>query len=172
MKRQLVAGVLAACAISVSATPAFGDSEGTVSASVSVAAPCLLVTPAQLDFGTLGFSPNATSPVGASRPLALANCGTARENVFASGSNATSTAGTTWILEGNPSDLCSTLNRFSQRIDTGTSSVPLTTQNTAVASVDGGLSSPLNAFVVMPCVGSGGAGEVMTFSYLFTAVLA
>jgi hypothetical protein len=172
MKKRLVAGLLTACAIAASAAPAFGDPDGTVSASVSVAAPCIEVTPAQLDFGTLGLSPNATSNVGASRPLTVTNCGTASENVFARGTNATSTAGTTWTLEPNLPDLCSTLNRFGQRVGTGGISVPLTTQNTAVASVAGGQASPLNALLVMPCVGSGGAGEVMTFSYLFTAVLA
>jgi hypothetical protein len=172
MKKRLVAGLLTACAISVSAAPAFGDSEGTVSGRVSVAAPCIEVTPAQLDFGTLGLSPNATSPVGASRPLTVTNCGTASENVFARGTNATSTAGTTWTLEPNLSDLCSTLNRFTQAIDTGPLSIGLSTANQAVASVAGGQASSLNALLVMPCVGSGGAGEVMTFSYLFTAVLA
>jgi hypothetical protein len=143
-----------------------------VSASVTVAAPCIAVTPTQLVFGTLGFSQNATSSVSASRALSVTNCGTAAENVFARGTNATSTAGTTWTLEENQGDLCSTLNRFAQRIDTGTISIPLTTEDKAVASVAGGQASSLTALLVMPCVGSGGAGEVMTFSYLFTAVLA
>ena len=60
MKKRLTgAGLLAACTIAASATPAFGDGIGTVSAQVTVAAPCVQVSPAQLDFGTLGFSSTA-----------------------------------------------------------------------------------------------------------------
>jgi hypothetical protein len=172
MKTRLVAGLLAACAIGASATPAFGDPEGTVSAQVTVAAPCIQVTPAQLDFGTLGFSPNAASPLGASRGLTVTNCGSGSENVLARGTNATSTGGTTWTLEPNQGDLCSTTNRFTQRIDTGPLSLPLSTQNSSVGSVVSGQPAQWNALLVMPCAGSGGAGEIMTFSYIFTAVLA
>lgn len=172
MKKRLVAGFLVACAIAASAAPAFGDSEGTVSAQVTVAAPCIQVSPGQLDFGTLGFSQSATSPQAATRPLDLSNCGGSSQNIFARGTNATSTGGTNWTLEPNQPDLCSTLDRFGQRIITTVASYPLSLQDTSVASLSGGQTSSVDAALVMPCVGSSGAGEVMTFSYVFTATLA
>jgi hypothetical protein len=41
-----------------------------------------------------------------------------------------------------------------------------------VGSVVSGQPAQWNALLVMPCAGSSGAGEIMTFSYIFTAVLA
>ena len=173
MKLVAVAGALAACAIAGSTGPAFGQAqgEGTVSAQVTVAAPCIRVTPAQLDFGTLGFSQSAAAPVADSRALSIENCGTGSENIFAHGDNATSTSGTTWTLEPNQPDLCSTPNRFRQRIGAGSLSIALSTQDTLIAPVPGGQTVSWTAYLVMPCTGSSGAGQTMTFPYVFTAVL-
>jgi spore coat protein U-like protein len=167
--RLIIAGLLMACAIAANATPAFGDSEGTVSAQVSVAAPCIQVAPTQLDFGTLGFSSKPTS-VAASRALTATNCG-ASASLLGHGTNATSTAGTTWVLEPSGANVCSSPNRYVQRIDTGPTSIPLSTADVTLRPLAGGEAASLNAIVVMPCVGSSGAGEVMTFSYVFTALL-
>ena len=172
MKARFIVGMCVACAIGVSATPAFGDPEGTVSAQVTVAAPCIQVSPGQLDFGTLGFSTDSNSPTAASRPVTATNCGAAG-SVLARGTNATSAAGTTWTLEQEPSAQCAAPNRYMQRVSNGGASLALSaTQNTSIRALAAGEAGQLEAFVVMPCVGSSGAGQVMTFSYVFTAVLA
>jgi hypothetical protein len=62
-------------------------------------------------------------------------------------------------------------DQYVQRVDTGTS-LPLSTTDTPLRALAGGEAAGLGAIVVMPCAGSNGAGEVMTFSYIFTAVLA
>ena len=173
MKRRLIgAGLLAACAIAASASPAFGDDVGTVSAQVTAAAPCIQVTPAQLDFGSLSFSQSSASAVAGTRSVTLTSCGGGSQNVFARGTNATSSTGTTWVLEPNVSDLCSTMDRYMQRVSGDAGSVPLSTQNAPVASLAASQAVARDAFVVMPCVGSNGAGQTMTFSYVFTAILA
>jgi hypothetical protein len=171
MKTRLLAGLVATCAVAASAAPAFGDSEGTVTAQVSVAAPCIQATPAQLDFGSLGFSQSTTSPIAATRQLTLTSCAGGSQNVFARGTAAASPGGTAWTLEPNQGDLCSTLDRFAQRIGNDGFSYPLSLQNTSVAALPGNSADSVDAILVMPCVGSSGGGEVMTFSYLFTAVL-
>lgn len=170
--KHLFAGALAACMLAAMAGPALGDDSGTVAAQVSVAAPCITVTPAQLDFGTLGLSQSAASPTTGSRALGVENCGAGSQNVLARGTNAASTGGAAWTLEPNQGDLCSTPNRFTQRIDTGPLSIPLSVQNAPIAPVAGGQTASWNALLVMPCSGSDGAGQAMTFSYVFTAVLA
>lgn len=171
MKTMLTGTLVVAVALALSAGPAFGDDEGTVAAQVTVAAPCIQVTPAQLDFGTLGLSAGVNDEVFATRPVTATNCGAAA-TIAARGSNASSTAGTTWTLEPEPSLLCSTPNRFMQRVSNGGSSFALSsTQDTTIRQVAAGEAAPLDALVVMPCTGSSGAGEVMTFSYVFTAVL-
>lgn len=170
MTARALVGLVVGCAIALSAAPAFGDSEGTVSAQVTVAGPCIQVTPASLDFGSLGFSSDSNNPTGASRSVTATNCGPAG-SVLARGSNATSTGGATWTLEVEPSALCSAPNRFMQRVSNGGASFALSaTENTSIRALGAGEAAPLDAFVIMPCAGSSGAGQVMTFSYLFTAV--
>ena len=166
--KKATAAVIALLAVVLGAQPAFGDDEGTVAAQVTVAAPCIQVTPAQLDFGTLGLS-SAASTSGAARPLTATNCGAA-SSLLGRGTDATSTGGASWTLVG--SDLCSAPNRYQQRVDTGPASIPLVTQDTTLRSLAAAEVANLNAIVVMPCTGSSGAGQVMTFSYVFTAVLA
>lgn len=169
MKTRLIAALFAACAIGASAAPAFGDDEGTVSAQVTVAAPCIQVSPAQLDFGTLGFSSNAAD-VAASRPLTATNCG-ASASLLGHGTNATLTAGASWLLQASGTNVCASPDRYVQRIDTGPASIPLSLQDVTLRALASGEAAGLNAIVVMPCAGSNGAGEVATFSYVFTAVL-
>jgi hypothetical protein len=168
MKKALVA-VLALAAIALGAQPAFGDDVGTVSAQVSVAAPCLQVTPGQLDFGTLGFSQSNANLTGGTQPVTATNCGSAA-HLLGHGSNATSTAGTTWTLDPTGDTICPDLNRYGQRIDTGPVSITLTAQDRTLRDLAAAEAASLNAIVVMPCAGSAGAGQTMTFSYVFTAV--
>jgi hypothetical protein len=168
--RKAIGVALAIGAIALGAQPAFGDDEGTVSAQVTVAAPCIQVTPTQLDFGTLGFSQSNANLSAGTRPVTATNCG-APTHLLGHGSNATSTGGTTWTLDTTGDTICPDLNRYGQRIDTGPTSIPLGTQDRQLRDLAAAEAASLNAIAVMPCTGSGGAGQVMTFSYVFTAVL-
>jgi spore coat protein U-like protein len=170
MKKALAAALVVS-AIAVGAQPAFGDDVGTVSAQVTVAAPCIQVSPGQLDFGTLGFSQSANNVTAGIRAVTATNCGPAG-SLLGRGTNASSTQGTSWTLDPDQSAICSTSNRYTKRIDTGPTSLPLSsTQDTALRAIAAGEAAALNAILVMPCVGSNGAGQTMTFSYIFTATL-
>lgn len=95
------------------------------------------------------------------------NCSGTAERILVRGTNATSsTSSTTWSLT---SDLCPTLNQFKYGVggDAG---------GFAISNDDGVLdpSAPstevgVNTTLTMPCVGSDGAGETMTWSVIFTA---
>jgi hypothetical protein len=170
--KKWIPGLLALGALAAGAAPVFADSSGSVSARVSVAAPCIEVTPTSLDFGVLGLSTRAL-PVGSVLlPLTAHNCGTAREGLFARGTNATGSGGTTWTLVG--SNICDGANRFGQLVTRSALQYDLTadTDVSIGTPLGGGEASTVNAAMFMPCTGSGGAGEVMSFSYVFTAVLA
>jgi type 1 fimbria pilin len=169
MKKHVFASLLVACVLAVGAAPAFGDDEGTVSAQVTVAAPCIQITPTQVDFGSLGFSSSSANPVSASRPLSATNCG-ATADLLVHGSNAVSATGATWALQPD-GQVCPTPNNYVQRVGSGAVSIPLDTQDRNLRQLAGGETADVNALVLMPCVGSSGSGEAMTFSYVFTAVL-
>src|SRR5262249_5729649 len=96
--KKWIPGLLALGALAAGAAPVFADSSGTVSARVSVAAPCIEVTPMSLDFGVLGLSSQASSVASSPLPLTARNCGTARQDLLAKGTNATGSGGTTWTL--------------------------------------------------------------------------
>jgi hypothetical protein len=102
--------------------------------------------------------------------VTVTNCGAAA-TLLGRGSNATSTGGTTWAPAFDGESLCPSPNNYVQRVDTGATSIPLSNQSKLLRQLAGSVAASLNAIVVMPCVGSGGAGQVMTFSYVFTAVL-
>ena len=80
-----------------SAVPVFSADVGTVTATVSVASPCLELTgDSAIDFGTGAFSPVVVASVGAERyrserPLCV-NCSGASEEIFAHGTDATGDA--------------------------------------------------------------------------------
>lgn len=176
MKLVVIAGVLTACAIALSAGPALGQTqgEGTVSAQVTVTviAPCIQVTPSQLDFGTEGLSPSAQNPETGVRNVTATNCGGAA-SLYARGTNAASTtSGTSWTLEPNPAQVCPTPNRFSLLVANSTGSTALSSESRLIQDLASGQAQPLSAQLVMPCVGSAGAGEVMGFSYIFVAAVA
>jgi hypothetical protein len=170
MKKRALAGFFAICALAAGVAPALGESDGTVAAQVTVAAPCIQVTPAQLDFGTLAFSQDNLNVVSAARPVTVTNCGAAA-TLLGRGSNATSTGGTTWALAFDGESLCPSANNYVERVDTGATSIPLSNQSKLLRQLAAGAAASVSAIVVMPCVGSGGAGQVMTFSYVFTAAL-
>ena len=176
--RKWIVGLLALGAVAGGTMPAFGGSAaGSVSAQVTVASPCLTVGTPSLDFGSLGFSSTA-APVG-SGPLnvTITNCNSAvAEDIVARGTDATG-GGARWTLtqpiacpavDQYEEDLLQLdqTGRVSQRFDL------VSTADTPIATgVAGGAGPRLQARITMPCTGSSGGGQVMTFSYNFTATL-
>jgi hypothetical protein len=177
---------LAALALAATAVPALTADSGTVTLSITArapAAPCLIVTPGSVSFGTLPFSTNAGAGMStADANITTTNCGTAGQNLLGSTTDATGSSGswTPFAYTGSV-DPCVAPNGFYLSIfGFNTPSLFLTHTPAAVLAALGGASPAVfppgdkvfRMTLVMPCQGSDGAGETKTLSSTFTAVVA
>lgn len=168
MRFAIMAMLLVSALLAPASTMATDN--GTVSAQVTVATPCVTVGP-NIDYGTKGFS-TSTPPVSStsSGTSSYTNCSSDPENIYVRGSNAVSTSSSaTWQLTGTGT--CSAgVNRYYHSVgdDVGGANLSLSDQliNPAAAA---GATKTLFANIAMPCSGSDGAGETMTFSIIVTA---
>jgi hypothetical protein len=167
---------LAAAVFVLSAVPAVGASSGSVSASVTPSAACLTVTPSSLDFGTANFSRvnpggNVESVVGGN-PLTVTNCSQDTETIFVSATAATNAAQTaSWSLNSSFDQCAAGPDQYA--INLSNSAGFLTTAETTFRDFVGGGNTITGTtpFLHMPCSGSHGAGEAMSFSINFTATI-
>jgi hypothetical protein len=171
--RLLTALVTAALAGGL-AGPAFAADTVTVDAEVSIVAPCLTVSTTSVDFGanlpSVGTDANRSL-----RAFSYASCSGLSEKVFGRGTDANGPT-STWSLLYVP-ESCSIrgLNNFSlygQGFTDGRTyfSYPLTTTDQEVETVGPGVAGSTSELVLwMPCVGSDGVGETMSFQIVFTA---
>lgn len=200
MRTRLLVGIVAtaALALAVGAVPAFTADSGTVTVTVTAEpppAPCLLVTPAGVDFGTIPFSKPGVRNEGYSIDrVRTESCSTGNQNVSAVGTDATGPSGS-WELgfwetdapvfanpceasrknlyflgtngsTGDPSlvrDSITKSPRLLSDYDANNNPVPGVWQPGGVANIQ------LN--LIMPCQGSIGAGQPMSLSITFTAIV-
>jgi hypothetical protein len=190
----LVTGILI-----LSALPTFGASSATVPMSVSVQAPCITVdlgTATKIDFGSQGFSyppPTGGLSIAQNSTPKVINCGSGSEDVFVKSTNAAGSGTGAWSLEPtftwvNPVDSGRSIcdfgsNKFAlgARMYNGTNL--LSTQILNVTTTDQKLfqagpssGSPVPSYraestLIMPCIGSSGGGETMSFQLTYTASL-
>jgi type 1 fimbria pilin len=170
----LVSVMLVGAWLGVVWTTAFSQSaETTVSATVRIAASCLVVTPAAVDFGTVEFTratavSNASPGVGA--VVSVRNCSQQSENVFVRGGVA-GPASAQWA-HAPGQDVCAGPNLFIQGVkDNAQSERRLGSTAQLVKTLAAGATEPLTLTFVPPCAGSAGAGQTITLTYTFTAVL-
>lgn len=181
---------LAGVAMATTAVPAYTADTGAVAVSVTAQAPpapCLTVTPGSVDFGTLPFSTNnvARSAGGGlsegHQDIAIANCGTAGQNLLGHTTDATGPGGAwTPMADDGTIHPCPQVNRFYLELVGFTVSTLVMTGNTAAVGTSNG--GPPAVFpagsrhdfrleLLMPCQGSNGAGETKTLTATFTAVV-
>ena len=154
----------------MSASPMLAAEDGTVDAQVTVATPCVLVSPGTLDFGTLPFS-FAGNPGTAQKAIDVQNCGGSGERLFARGTDASYNGSTIWTI-GLDNTCLDGVNHYALQAYKSSSqiAVDLTTSDQPIDIVGAGSSSVYDALIlIMPCSGSDGAGQVVTFSAIFTA---
>jgi hypothetical protein len=169
MKKWIVGIVLAGAAAAAS-VPAFGDSTGAVAARVQVASPCLIVTPSSVDFGTITF-PFQANGIGPEQPFAINICGIT-QTILARGTDATSSpAGVSWQL--GPAGGSCQRNVYGENVRVQApiagGAILTTTDQVVLQEARSNVAGTLQ--VLAPCAGSDGAGQVMTFSYVFTATM-
>jgi hypothetical protein len=157
-------------------TTAVGQSaETTVSATVRIASSCLVVTPTAVDFGTVEFTRSTTTavsnaPPGVGAVVSVRNCSQQSENVFVRGGVA-GPASAQWA-HAPGQDVCAGPNLFIQGVkDTTQSERRLGSTAQLVKTLAAGATEPLTLTFVPPCAGSAGAGQTISLTYTFTAVL-
>ncbi len=186
MQRRLM-GVLGAVAavgaFALSAGPVFGAAGGSVTASVSVqqaAEACLLITggPSSIDFGTLAFGGPAGAISATNGALSVTSCAATTETITALGSNATGNGSPAaqWSLDVsslNPCQIGPNVFHMSAALGTGAALQNLTSSQApaTLGTLTAQQTKTLTQGLVMPCAGSTGAGQTMSFTYGYTATL-
>jgi hypothetical protein len=176
-------GIAAACVVTAipafTATPAdSGSVVGTVTALGGGA--CLQLTSTAVSFGTLAFSTRTQGSSAQGNPTpTFQNCGNFNESISIAGSDA-SGVNTTWQMSskyaGNP---CvdpagaAQINVYGVAFDAPpVGHVRISKTATPIATYASGATTPLALTLDMPCVGSSGDGQVVSFSVNLTAAVA
>ena len=176
---KIALALIAACsALALTAVPTFASDSGSVAARVNVAEPCIIVTgvapsggqTSTLDYGTLALS-TSSSTVENTQYANYSDCSGSPETIFVKGTDALG-GSSTWNLvpDGNP---CSAgVDKYGVRVTGGqnTISTRLTlTDQQFLAGFTSSSPTGANVTLIMPCTGSSGRGQPMTFSVTFTA---
>jgi hypothetical protein len=176
--RRRIGTFLAATALTGTiAGPTFAADNGAVDATVTVATPCILVTPSQVDFGTLPFSPLGAPTSSGLAAVSYTNCADIPERVYARGSDATGSSPggpITWTLTPAPACGSTTnpiLNEYTvATVDGVNPAKPLSGADLELETVAAASQGAVNQLaILMPCAGSDGAGSLMSFQVTFTA---
>lgn len=177
MKRTLALLGVASLWLLATAAPSIGADNGTVNATVSTPAPCMTLDQTGIDFGIAPFSPaGVNNELGAG--VVVTNCAGAvvDETLWIDATDANSTSSSAlWTLIAplnwsNP--ICPNLNQFHLQAQTPglTYSVGAGAFQ-ALEPIPGAGSLPVDLTVRMPCEGSDGQGETMTFDINFLVTI-
>jgi hypothetical protein len=175
MKRlQLIGSLVLAAALAAVPTAARAGSSGVVPARVVVMSPCLTIEftrpgDTSIDFGVLGFGQRA----GVGNSFQVDDCAPSGEVISGRATDATSaTSNAKWSLVAGPL-ACPGGAPGEYALDTAVAGVTggdvfLTTSDTVLGLAGAGSHSG-DVTLWMPCFGSDGAGEAMTFQFVYTA---
>jgi hypothetical protein len=140
---------------------------------------CLQLTNTSVSFGTLPFSTRTQGSSGQGSPTpSFQNCGNFNESISISGSDAAG-PNTTWGLTNNSGNPClkadgsTQINVFGLSYDAQpVGHVQITKTATPISTYAAGATTPLALQLAMPCIGSSGDGQTVTFSVNLTAAVA
>jgi len=172
LRRSLARALWTLAALTSLPMPAWADESGVVTATVTAAAPCVLLTGTEIGYGVLPFSRDSevAGATGAG-PTTVENCSGGTQFLFVKGTDATSiNSSATWALAdpgGSTSNPCSVgPNKYFSGLLFGGSPVQsLTTADQPALAGYGTYEYEMT----MPCVGSDGAGETFQMAVVFTA---
>ena len=170
--------VVVVVVLALAAVPSMGTDTGTVTNTVTTPAPCMTLDQTTLDWGTKGFS-RAGDPIGtALQPVIVGDCSGQTQSLLVAGTEArSSTSVAVWQLTefllgcslgpdlyvvwadnlgvGDTDDVISIQDGVFQNVG----GVPVS--GTTVVSIG----------LTMPCEGSSGQGETMTFGVDFLVTI-
>lgn len=158
-------------AVPVSALPS-----GSVDATVTVEGPCLTVPTTPVNFGPVGFSQASANTTKQALSFLLSNCGSQTIDLYAKASDATGDGGASWTLSGwdGSALMCDgAIDMYGAGVKEGVSSTLWLSTSDALYTKAVAALGTVTTYpnLLMPCTGSSGVGETMSFSYTFTGVL-
>lgn len=174
--RDIGAAVLAASIAAILAsTFVTGQESGVVNATVTPQGVCLILSTDTVDYGTQPFSTDIAPSIAIAGGPQIENCGTKEIDIAASGTDA-SNGVDLWELV--PTDFgtlptCPAINEFGHGVLSSDGDVDLVNSPSSfIAGFPALALTPTDMSLVMPCSGSSGAGEPMSFSVSFMASIA
>lgn len=175
-RQPLAIAIATAALLAGLATPTLATDTVTVQAQVSIDAPCLTVSTTSIDFGRSLFSTDVLLGL-RSQPFTYASCSGTAERVYARATDASGSSASWSLVPGIGDCSLGSLNEFSllARGDvSGEQRIPqtwglLTVDSEIETLVADAAGSATELEVTLPCQGSDGAGETMSFQITFTA---
>jgi hypothetical protein len=152
--------------------PASADESGAVTATVTVAAPCVLLTDTEIGYGVLPFSRDSeVARESGAGPMTVENCSGTTQLLFVRGTDATSiNSSASWALTdpaGGTTNPCALRpNAYFHELSFEGNPVQFLTIADSPALAGYG---QYEFGLTMPCVGSDGAGETFQMAVVFTA---
>jgi len=175
MRRSTFLVVVVALLMPLVAVPSMGADTGTVTNTVTTPAPCMTLDQATLDWGTIAFNPLGVPVETAYQVVNIGDCSDQAQNLLVAGTAATSsTSVAEWQLAAI--SLCGPLTDLYQvmadNVGDTDPGIPLEDaffQNIGGVPAFGTVGVEIG--LTMPCEGSSGQGETMTFGVDFLVTI-
>jgi acyl-CoA hydrolase len=163
----------------IATIPAGAEPSGAVEATVSVEGPCLTVSATSVDFGVAALSNNGENTQASAELFNVTNCSSQVQLLFASASDAVGNATGGWTLDQwDESALACAwdTDTFGAALNYTAPPgypfwLPAGAADMQISTQAGGDTNEYGPLLLMPCTGSSGVGEIMTFGYTLTGVL-
>ncbi len=170
--RRLPKVAILALLLLLAAAPAGAAPTGDIDATVQVDGPCITVPSTTLNFGAKGFSTAATNSEASLASIGISPCTTQTMDLYARVSDAAGSGTGAWTVAWNGSGLVCSLgpDQFGAGVK-GSLDLNPTWLGSTDTLVNTGTAYLFYPYLMMPCSGSTGVGETMTFTYTFTATL-
>jgi len=179
---MIVVAVVAAWSVATAFPSIGGTDTATLANTVSVTGapvPCMTLGSTTIDWGVLDFADPMNPPFAASGSdtVAITNCSVDAESLQVAGTPATSTdtlSSTTWALDnvGPAASMCDLgLDKYAVEAANGGTVWVGDAVFQPLGNIGGALTSNVGIDLWMPCQGSGGQGETMTFDVNFLVTI-
>jgi Calx-beta domain len=132
-------------------------------------APCIAVSPATaVEFGTgMLAAPGAPVSIKGDKQISVTNCGATTETILVHATNATGSAASWELTDGDP--CAAGKNRFGLSLAISEVSLRVAAADRILVTLGPGQAVTRNVRILMACSGSDGAGQTLTLRLVFTA---
>lgn len=176
-RRSAMVMALSLLSLMLFIAPVGAAPSGTVDATITVEGPCITLPTIPIDFGPVGFSQIASNTVDIAGSFFVANCASGQtQEIYAQASAASGSGTGAWTVNqwDGSALMCALGSDIFAAGLRRTGDLPwvwLSSTADTLVYTSALFSATVTPSVVMPCSGSSGVGETMTFTYTLTATL-